>query len=123
VIVVSIRDWWLRPFRRSAPSVPTAAGGVALVAFFLASRIWVPLPYRRPVAVQVPWRLLGKRICDRRLTWAAHRRGMAVHVWTVDDPSIMRRAIAIGVDGIMTDTPTVLAAVLADTGKGWHPPA
>jgi glycerophosphoryl diester phosphodiesterase len=41
-----------------------------------------------------------------------HRLGMAVHAWTVDDPDDMRRLLHLGVDGIVTDRPDLLKAVL-----------
>jgi glycerophosphoryl diester phosphodiesterase len=41
-----------------------------------------------------------------------HRLGIPVHVWTVDDEDEMRALLAIGVDGIVTDRPDVLARVL-----------
>ena len=34
-------------------------------------------------------------------------------VWTIDDKLEMRQLLAMGVDAIMTDRPSVLAAVLA----------
>jgi glycerophosphoryl diester phosphodiesterase len=41
-----------------------------------------------------------------------HRLGIPVHVWTVDDEADMRALLALGVDGIVTDRPDVLAKVL-----------
>jgi glycerophosphoryl diester phosphodiesterase len=41
----------------------------------------------------------------------AHQHGFAVWAWTVDEPAGMRRLMAMGVDGIMTNRPDVLAAV------------
>ena len=36
---------------------------------------------------------------------AAHQRNLGVYAWTVDEPAEMRRLIACGVDGIMTNYP------------------
>jgi glycerophosphoryl diester phosphodiesterase len=41
-----------------------------------------------------------------------HARGIPVHVWTIDDEAEMRELLALGVDGIVTDRPDVLARVL-----------
>jgi glycerophosphoryl diester phosphodiesterase len=56
-------------------------------------------------------------IVDRRFVRTAHRRGVAVHVWTIDDAGEMRRLLDLGVDGIMTDRPTDLKAVLEARGQ------
>ncbi len=41
----------------------------------------------------------------RRLVAALHRRGIAVNVWTVNDPALAERLAAVGVDGVFTDHP------------------
>jgi glycerophosphoryl diester phosphodiesterase len=46
----------------------------------------------------------------------AHERGMAVVPWTVDDPATMQSLIDAGVDGLITDYPDRLRAVLAERG-------
>jgi glycerophosphoryl diester phosphodiesterase len=46
------------------------------------------------------------------LVSAAHRRGLAVNVWTVNDPGRMRTLAAWGVDGIITDRPDLARAVV-----------
>lgn len=47
----------------------------------------------------------------------AHRHGLAVHVWTIDEEDEMRRLLDLGVDGIITDQPRVLKRVLIDRGE------
>jgi glycerophosphoryl diester phosphodiesterase len=42
-----------------------------------------------------------------------HQHGMAVNVWTVDDPAEQAAAIAAGVDGVITNRPDVLARALS----------
>ncbi|MBX6767755.1 MAG: glycerophosphodiester phosphodiesterase [Actinomadura rubrobrunea] len=46
----------------------------------------------------------------------AHRLGLKVIPWTVDDPATMNKLIDDGVDGIITDYPDRLRAVMAERG-------
>lgn len=47
-----------------------------------------------------------------------HARGMAVNVWTVDDPDRMLALVQMGVDGICTNVPDALVRVLTRAGSG-----
>jgi glycerophosphoryl diester phosphodiesterase len=73
---------------------------------------------RRPVAraAQVPVSAGPLTIVSPRVLAKAHALGLQVHVWTVDDPVEMNRLLDLGVDGLMTDRPTVLKQVLTDRG-------
>jgi len=48
----------------------------------------------------------------------AHALGLRVYPWTVDDPADMNAMIELGVDGITTDRPDLLRAMLASRGHG-----
>ncbi len=50
---------------------------------------------------------------DASLVAAAHARWLSVRVYTVNDEPTMRRLLALGVDGIITDAPGRLGAVMA----------
>jgi glycerophosphoryl diester phosphodiesterase len=63
----------------------------------------------------------ARQLCPRNslitseLIAEAHRADLLVATWTVDDAEEMRRVIAAGADGVMTDFPDRLMAVVEDT--------
>ena len=81
--------------------------------------IGLPLRSGGAACAQVPVRWKGIRIVDRRFIRAMKQRGLQTHVWTVNDPGEMHRLIDLGVDGLMTDRPAQLKAVLIARGQ-WH---
>lgn len=74
------------------------------------------LPVGRPPGecVQVPLRHRGIPLIDRRFIDHCHRSGLPVQVWTVNDRAEMERLLDLGVDGLMTDRPTLLKQVLIE---------
>jgi glycerophosphoryl diester phosphodiesterase len=60
----------------------------------------------------LPARMGDMAVIDEPVIEHFHRLGIPVHVWTVDDEEEMRGLLAIGVDGIVSDRPDVLARVL-----------
>jgi glycerophosphoryl diester phosphodiesterase len=118
VLVASERDDAVRGFRNLARGqVATSAGKLEILAFWLAVRAgradWLSIEYE---ALQVPIRYAGLQVVDAAFVAAAHRRGVQVHVWTIDDVETMRRLIDLGVDGIMTDHPARLVALASELG-------
>lgn len=71
--------------------------------------------------LQVPATHKGRAVVTPAFVREAHRRNLPVHVWTIDDPLEMRRLLALGVDGIQSDRPDLLARVLVED-HGRHPP-
>lgn len=112
VIVTSFKDSIVRRLRRRAPDLALAPGRWWNLWFLLRAGLGRPPPKSPYIALQLPPRYKWLNVIDRRLLDAAHEAGLAVHVWTIDEEAEMRRLIDLGVDGIMTDRPSVLAAVL-----------
>ncbi len=114
-------------FERSRRSVrgyagPWGASRHHVLYFLLSSRLPGGGPYTPGADIlQLPEVWKGVRIVTSRLVREAHRRNIPVQVWTVDDPDDMRRLLAIGVDGIQSDRPDVLADVLTEVAG--RPPA
>ena len=98
------------------PRLATSLGPRATARLKAASRR-VPVGRFDAACVQVPVRTERMVLVDRRFVEAAHRRGLQVHVWTIDEPGEMHRLLDLGVDGLMTDRPAVLKEVLTARGS------
>jgi len=121
VIVASFLDSATDAFSSFAPEVPTSAGTVASAAFYQAVQAGErPAPLRH-VALQVPASYGDMSLVDQRFVDVAHEEGLAVHVWTIDEEAEMERMCGLGVDGIITDRPSVLVDVLRRLDLVWHP--
>jgi glycerophosphoryl diester phosphodiesterase len=91
--------------------------------FFLIHSPFGSLYTPRCDVLQIPEVYLGVRVLNRRFLREANRRNLPIHVWTVDDPADMRRLLAMGVDGIQTDRPDLLAPILCEVFGRPPPPA
>jgi glycerophosphoryl diester phosphodiesterase len=56
-------------------------------------------------------------LVTRELVTAAHGEGLAVYVFTVDDPEDMARLLELGVDGIFTNFPDRLRTLCGPLGE------
>jgi glycerophosphoryl diester phosphodiesterase len=121
VIVASFSDSATAEFAKLAPEVGIAAGAEATTEFYRRLQAGEPPQddIGRYVALQPPARFGPLTVVDQRFLDAAHSCGLAVHVWTIDDPAEMERLVGLGVDGIISDTPSVLSAALGRLGANW----
>ncbi|MFE0459323.1 glycerophosphodiester phosphodiesterase [Kitasatospora sp. NPDC058965] len=121
VCVGGFSDTRLAAVRAAAgPRLATSLGPREVARLRLRSLAGPLLPGRRAgwagVCAQVPERHRGVRVVDRAFVRAAHRLGLQVHVWTVDDPTRIGALLDLGVDGIMADRIDVLKDVLTERG-------
>jgi glycerophosphoryl diester phosphodiesterase len=56
---------------------------------------------------------LHHTLCSRAAVSVAHRLGAPVLAWTANDPEAVRRLVAAGVDGIVSDDPQMALETLA----------
>ncbi|WP_221088051.1 glycerophosphodiester phosphodiesterase [Deinococcus aquaedulcis] len=119
VIAASFSDEALNEFRRVCPEVITSMTERELRPLVLLSKVGLaalaPAPGR---VAQVPVRAAGLEVVTPGFVRAMHARGVAVQVWTINDPAEMRRLRDMGVDGIITDRPDLLKQVLAESAAG-----
>jgi len=97
------------------PELCVGAGPRTITALVLRS---LRLPVRVPAVhvAQVPLKHGRVPIVRRGFVNAAHRLGIQVHVWTIDERAEMERLLDLGVDGLMTDRPETLRDVFAERG-------
>jgi glycerophosphoryl diester phosphodiesterase len=114
ILVGCFHDQMLKRFRqRTGGRVATSAASWEARLFWLASRLGLTRSLRPAYdALQVPARQGPVSVVDRRFVQAAHRLGIQVHVWTVDESEEMERLLNLGVDSLMSDRPDLLLAVL-----------
>ena len=109
------------------PGLTTSLGTSAVVRLMLAAEtvsdaeFWrIGGPGRSVRVVQAPEKTRGIRVVNPRFIATAHTAGLAVHAWTVNDPDSMVRLLDWGVDGIVTDEPSLLIEILRARGQ-WEP--
>ncbi|HWH35002.1 MAG TPA: glycerophosphodiester phosphodiesterase [Acidimicrobiales bacterium] len=117
VAIGSFSDRRLHRIRRAlGPTVCLSLGPLG-VARLRGASVGLPTGRLAAACVQVPVTAKGVPVIDARFVEAAHRRGLQVHAWTIDEAPEMVRLLDLGVDGIMTDRPSLLRQVLAERGQ------
>ena len=116
-IVGSFHADILDHFRHLSPDVATAASKGETRTFFLFNLVGLGRLHR-PLgdAYQIPASAGVARLDTARFIQNAHRLNQAVHYWTIDDPAEMRRLLALGADGIITDRPDLALEVFQELG-------
>jgi glycerophosphoryl diester phosphodiesterase len=116
VCVGAFSDERLDRVRALLPGICTSLGPMASLELGMSATGETVGELPAPCA-QLPTHVGETEVVTEAVLAEAHRRGMHVHVWTVDDPSEMARLLDLGVDGIMTDRPAVLKDVLTARGQ------
>ena len=124
LLIASFHTAVLKEFRKECKQrnlpIATSASTWEWVRFYFGNYL-LHIPYAPPAeALQMAERLPVLRfwLLSRRFIEKAHAAKFKVHAWTVDDPNDMKRAIANGVDGIITNLPTQLRAIVNEYAEG-----
>ncbi len=109
--------------RALGPTLATSVGPARVATWRLGGAVPVlgrpltSLALRGAAALQVPLRGGPLDIVTPHSIAGAHRAGVQVHVWTVNDPTEMHRLLDLGVDGLITDRADLVRAVLSERGQ------
>ena len=113
VVVSSFHRNVIREFRTLAPEVATGATLPEALMFYLAQGLHLER-FLKPAysTMQLPMQYYGLPVFTRRFISAARSRDIHLSVWTVDDTEQMKRYMALGLDGLVTNRPDRLLALL-----------
>lgn len=109
VVLAAEVDQVMKRIRESAPEALTSFSVVEATDFFQRCFANDFGGYTPPgKALQIPQRFETTELATSETVAAAHRLGLEMHVWTVNERSEMDRLLALGVDGLMSDFPARL---------------
>jgi glycerophosphoryl diester phosphodiesterase len=115
VLIASEHQQPLDEIRALAPELPTSFSSNEIVAFF-GAMMGQMADYRPPAdAIQIPPTHGSMVLATPASASAAHQLGLEMHVWTVNEEAQMHELLAAGADGIITDFPARLLALLAQS--------
>lgn len=114
-LLAAEKDTMMERLRPAAPGFPTNFCGSEALEFIQRTNQNDWQDYTPPgEALQIPEEYAGMTILTPELLEAAHRFGVEIHIWTVNDEADMRRQLEMSVDGIMTDHPEILSKVVRE---------
>jgi glycerophosphoryl diester phosphodiesterase len=114
ILIASFDQAIMDTFKNYAKGrVATSAGRAEVKNFVVTHKFFLRNLYVPSVdAFQIPIEDSGFDLTDQRLIDGAHRLGMQIHYWTIDDPKTMEKLIDDGADGILTNRPDLLLKLL-----------
>ncbi|NDJ60130.1 MAG: glycerophosphodiester phosphodiesterase [Chloroflexi bacterium] len=113
VVIGSFHEDAMAEFRAACPEVPTSGVESEISSFFTANLLGGTDDYT-PIsrAFQLPEYFGELPLVTPSFVRNANRRGIGVYVWTINEPETMAELIDIGVNGIITDYPDELLALV-----------
>jgi glycerophosphoryl diester phosphodiesterase len=117
VLVASAYTDILKRVRELDPSLPTSGSEDEVKAIVILGKMGLGILVKTPMDVlQVPEYVGSIHVVTPGLLRRCHKRGIQVHVWTVNDADSMQRLLEMGADGIVTDRPDVADRVFKTMG-------
>lgn len=117
LLLAAEEDDTLKHLRKLDPGTAIGSARSDVIAFFQAIRDGTVEGHEpNGQALQIPPTFMGEDLVTTEAIEAAHRLGLRIHVWTINDAEEMARLFARGVDGLMSDYPALLVRVARESG-------
>ena len=118
VIIGSEHHSILAEIRKMAPELCTGFSKREILRALIAekSRFRFLTP-KSPKVIQIPIRHSGLKVYSQLFLNSFHQIQKFMHIWTINDEATMRYLIQAGIDGIVTDAPSLLLRVAQELKK------
>lgn len=119
VLLAAEQDAVMADIRRLDPGTAFGFSRGDVLAFFKALHEGDIERFEPPgQALQIPAGFADRPLVTSESVAAAHRLGLCMHVWTINEPDEMRRLLVLQVDGLMSDFPARLVEVTQAQSDG-----
>ena len=112
-VIASFQSKNIKYIRTNNKMVATSSTASEVLLFWILNSAGLGFAYiPKGETMQIPAKYFGLNLATSSFISTAHRHNVDVYVWTVNGEDDMRRYIANGADGIITDYPDRLLKVL-----------
>jgi glycerophosphoryl diester phosphodiesterase len=112
VLIASEHQAPMDEVRALAPALPTNFSSLEVGSLMLSLAPGAAAYVPKGDALQVPPEHHSWKLITAESIAAAHRCGVELHAWTINDPAEMRALLELGVDAIISDYPARLIEVV-----------
>ena len=116
VCLASFSSSRLKKIRKIAGGDLCTSSGQMDIVKLIINSLGLNLEIPEGECAQVPISQWGIPIVTKKFIQNTHKLNKFVHVWTIDDEPEMERLFHLGVDGLMTDKPSVLKRFMEKKG-------
>ena len=106
----------LKRIRNLAGPEACISSGQMDIFKMMCQSVGIGLQATKSQCAQIPVKQWGVPVLTKRFIAVAKKQNKFVHVWTIDDKDRMLELIEFGVDGLMTDKPSVLKEAMIERG-------
>lgn len=104
IVLISIKGKLAKALRNHEPRLTAGHTSGEIVRFVALSKLRATRVFKpRGATFEVPLKRGQVKIVTKAFVRAAHKKGIRVFVWTVNDPTTITKLYKMGVDGIFTD--------------------
>ena len=112
VCLASFSSSRLERIRKLAGPESCTSSGQMEIFKLMCKSVGLPVDHTPGHCAQVPVSQWGVPVVTKKFIKTAKSLNKLVHVWTIDDQETMNKLIDLGVDGLMTDKPSILKKAL-----------